>query len=352
VTLTNFAYDPILDLAPWVGQRRSTFRFDLTNGVTGENLGEITPIRGASLTHDTSRTIKRQLHIALGKIDSAAINPITDRIDVTMVLANGDEWPLGRYMFTDESHTVFTSGKLSDVVLNDEMFLVDQVITSGVATTNYTVIEVIKQVLDNLPVTYTVEPSPFFSTQSWGIGVNRGQVIEALAVVGDYFSPWFGNDKKMHFIRSFDPATRVPDFDLDAGNQVIRAGIVESANVLTAPNRFVVMSNSSLNPGKAAVGIADVPPTAPHSIANRGFVIANVQTLQLVDGTQASAVASNLANRQTIFETTTLTTAPDPRYDSYNVVKWRDELWLDLGWSMTLAEGSSMRHSLRKSYTS
>jgi hypothetical protein len=348
--LTTLPFNSYFDLDPWVGQRSATFRFHRVNGLTGENLGDITPLRGANLSHDTSRTIKRTLSMNLGVTDTAAIDPLVDRIDVFMDLADGTEWPLGRYMFTDDSAQRFTSGRLANVSLNDEMFLVDQEITAGFNASNLGVTSAIQALLEDLPVSLTVAASPFLASQSWGQGTDRGSIVEALAVTGDYFSPWFGNDKIMHFIRTFNPAMVVPQFDYDAGNQVVRTGIVESSNLLTAPNRFIVISNT--NAGESPiVGVADVPQNAPHSFANRGFYITKTVNLQLNDSTQASVVAEGLATRQTVFETTSLTTPPDPRHDSYDVINWMGSLWLELGWTMQLTEGGAMNHVLRKAYT-
>ena len=349
-TLLTLPPHPILDLDAGVGQRSCTFRFDLINGVSGEQLGEITPIRTATLTHDTTRTIKRQLSISLGQADTLAVNPVTDRILVSMVLANGEEFPLGRYIFTDRNKLVYTSGDLAVMGLNDEMFLVDQEIEHGIDGVLKSCEGLIFKTLEDLPVTLEVEASPLPSTQSWGAGVNRGSVLEALAVAGDYFSPWFGNDGHMHFIRTFDPATKVPDFNFDEGFRVIREPINQTDDLLTAPNRFIVISNTATDVDLPAIGVADVPTNAPHSVVNRGFVISRTVTVQLTDGSQAQQVATGLANRQTVFERVNLTTPPDPRHDSYNVIKWQGELWLELAWSMALIEGGSMNHVLRKSY--
>jgi len=362
--LTTLPHDPLLDLDPWVGQRQCSFRFNLTNSLTGENLGEITPIRGASLTHDTTRTIKRQLTLSLGVADTAAINVVTDRVSPFMVFPDGQEYPLGTYMFTDASRQVFasaptgrhTAGGLADVSLNDEMFLVDQQIEKGISGilsngVNLAVSTVIQLVLTGLPITYTLEPNTFQSTESWGVGTNRGQILEALSVTGDYFSPWFGNDSKLHFIRTFDPNTQIPALDFDTGNKVIREPILETDDLLSAPNVFIVISNAANDSDLPTVGTANVPVNAPHSVVNRGFAVPSVQNLQLSTNAQATAVAQGLANRQTVFERVSLTTAPDPRHDSYDVIKWQDDLWLELAWSMALVEGGAMNHLLRKSYT-
>jgi hypothetical protein len=357
--VTNFPHDPLLDLEPWVGQRQASFRFERTDGVTGERLGEIHPLRGASLSHDTSRVIKRQLTLALGVVDTSVINPVSDRINPFMVFPNGAEYPLGRYLFTDASRQVFTSGipsphtagGLANMTLNDEMFLVDQQIEKGINAVGVGVLDAITQVLEAVDVNYVLESSPYQSAEAWSIGTARGSILESLSVSGDYFSPWFGHDGKLHFIRTFDPANKVPDLDFDAHNQVLRDAILETDDLLTAPNRFIVVSNAADDPDTEVVGTADVPSTAPHSISNRGFVIPQVENLQLSDTAQANAVAQGLANRFTLFERVGLTTPPDPRLDSYNVIRWQEENWLELAWTMELEEGGAMSHLLRKAYS-
>jgi hypothetical protein len=361
MSYTLLPFDPLLDLPPWVGQRQATFRFLRTDGITGENLGEIHPLRNATLTHDTTRTIKRQLQISLDAVDSAAINPITDRISPFMVFPNGQEYPLGRYMFTDVTEAFYTSGTLASCSLSDEMYLVDQEIPVGIGgaqLSNTSVVaprsisQVVGQIIGDMKIgiQYEIENSEFNSAESWSIGTSRGSILEALAVAGDYFSPWFGNDTKLHFIRSFDPINKIPDFDFDEGNQVTRADIVKSNDLLTAPNRFVVISNSPADTAVSVVGSASVPPNAPHSLKNRGFEILQVEDIQVQNVGQANAVALNYVNRQTVFERVTMTTAPDPRHDSYNVIRWQGDLWLELAWSLAMTEGGGMNHLLRKAY--
>jgi hypothetical protein len=352
MTLTTFPYDPLLDLAPWVGQRQATYTFQLINGVTGLHKGYINPIRGASLSHDTSRTIKRQLSMALGQTDTELVDPLVDRVLVRMVFPNGQSYPLGKYMFTDSSLAKYVNGRLGAMALNDEMFLVDQQIDKGIDGVNRGINDLLVRTLADLPITYKMEASFFVSSQAWTIGAGRGQILQDTALAGDLFSPWFDNDGDLRFIRAFDPALSVCDFDFDVVGKVIRAGIVESSDILTAPNRFIVISNTTGgNSAVPLVGVADVPINAPNSFANRGFRIIQTEDLQLTSSSQCQAVANNLALRSVAFERVTISTAPDPRHDSYNVVQWQGEKWLELSWSLTLQEGSPMSHLLRKAYT-
>jgi len=259
------------------------------------------------------------------------------------------QFPLGRYIFTDETSATYVDGrKLLTGVLNDEMFLVDQPILQGISGdgTN-TVSLVIPQVLAGLPVTFQAGYTQFGSKQSFSIGTSRGQVLNQLALAGAYWSPWFDNNGILQFLPSFDPARQIPDFDFDVGTSVQGQTIPTSTNLLTAPNRFIVISNNAES-NSAAAGFADVPDSAPNSILNRGFVISQVSQLQAADQSQARGMAFTLANQNSIIETVELTTAVDPRHDSYNVIRWQGELWLELAWTINF--DGTMTHSLRRAY--
>jgi hypothetical protein len=347
-TLPNI--DTQLDLVDGVGQRAATFRFDLIDGITNGKIVDLHPLRGATLLHDTTRTTKRTLNMSLGAYDTSFIDVINNRVDVYMTFANGDEYPLGRYMFSDGSRQIFTSGEQGSFTLNDEMFKVDQQITVSISGAGRDVITIMIEVLSDLGIEFVLDVTPFTTKQSWTMGTTRGQILESLALIGDFFSPWFGNDKKFHCIRSFDPITREPAFDFDIGNNVMLNGIVDTNELFSAPNRIIVVSNTAIDGSVPVVGTADVSLTAPHSIAKRGFVVADVLDLQIDTVSQANAVATNIINRQTVYEQVTLNTAPDPRHDSYDVIRWQGDLWLELGWSLTLEEGSTMTHTIRKAY--
>jgi hypothetical protein len=348
---------PGLDLSAAIGQMQYTFRFALTDGVSGENLGDLTPIRDANLRHDTAMTTKRELRFPLSVADTAAINPLTERVSVFMVLpafpcpdtSTGD-WPLGRYMWVDESRKVTTGGNLGSETLTDEMFLIDQEIISGISGYGRNIPLVIADVLTGLPVTIKAEPCPFSSAEAWGIGAGRGGILESLAQSGDYWSPWFDNVGDLRFRRTFDPANAVVDIDLDAGYRVLRDSIVETDDILTSPNTIIVVSNASNTPSDPCVGIATVPPSAPNSVANRGFPVVRTYNLQLFDATQAQSVANGIMQRQAIFEQVNLATPADPRYDSYNVIRWAGDNWLNLSWSMRLVAGAPMTQTMRRSH--
>jgi|RhiMetdeSRZDD1v2_1073273.scaffolds.fasta_scaffold00494_48 hypothetical protein len=353
MTLTTLPFDDLLDVAPHVGQRVATFAWQLVDGVTDQVLGDLRPILDAPpvISHDTSQAIKRTIQsIRFGVEDTAAINALTDRIRPYMVIG-GVSWPLGRFMFTDDSEFVSTGGDTSNDVLVDEMFIVDQQIDRGFATLD-TATGTVVDLISGLPLVtpFNIAASPYAAQGGWSAGTRRAQILDELAVQGDYFTAWMNNLGQFSMIRTFDPAVVVPQFDWDVGGKVLRDFPIRTSDVLSAPNRFVVISNSESAGDIPIVGTYDVPPSAPHSIANRGFVIPDVRDVQLADPTQANAAARNIGMRQTIFERFDITTAPDPRHDSYDTVHWLGVNWLELFWSITCVEGAPMRHIIRRSY--
>ncbi len=359
-TLTTEPPNPQLDLADYVGQRRATFTFHLVDAITGYR-EEIHPIFNSapSLSHDTGRTIMRQVDgIFLSVEDTAKFNSISSRLEIQMLL-NGVAYPLGRYIPNGQLRAVSTAGTRSFPSFYDESFIVDQEITASFGAQNITGSGVValqstlETFLKRYPIRYSIEPSNFAGIVSWPMGTRGGFVVQQIAIDGDWFSPWMDHNNVYRFIRTINPQTAIPTLDFDSSNKVFRDRVLESDNLIEAPNRFVVISNgaSSIGSGAAAVvGTYDVPASAPHSIANRGFIVQKTVNRQLDSLMQAQAVAANLGQRYTIFETAEVMTAPDPRHDSYDVIRWRGENWLEIAWRLPLLEGSQMHHVMRRNY--
>ena len=361
------------DLLPGQSQLNYTFTFVLYDNVTGEFKRTLTPIANTvpQLAHDTTRSIKRQLTLSLGSADIAVINVIRDRVDVALLLTTGVSYSLGSYIFTDETDTLFTSGSLGSLTLMDQEFTLDQPRAVGfppglkndlnAGTASATPVSrncqfLAQLVLQDFPqIQPVLAPTPYDTSNSWSYGTTSLQILTDLALLGDYMSPWIDNDGFFRFLRTFDPAGVLPSFDWDTYPHVYADSITETNDLLTAPNRFTVVSNSP-STGDAGQNIAivasyDVPPTAPHSIKNRGFVVPEQLQLQIDTQAQANAMAASIGIQSTIFQRVTLATFPDPRHDSYDVVRWQGDNWLELAWQMDLIAGGHMTHTLRKTYT-
>lgn len=362
---TTLPADPLLDLADYVGQRQASFRFLLFDFVTRQNIRELFPYRDSvpTLSHDTSRTIVRQVSgLLFDSEDTAALNTIRNRLRVQMVFPGREPIDLGVFMFIDQTRITTTAGTESGCTLVDSMFIVDQQLEqtysagtfdpAGVVIDFQPCAQAISGLLAGIPVNFLVEGSPFYTIGVWNAGSNRGSALQDVAVDGDFFAPWFDRTDTLRFIRAFDPATKVPQFDFDSGNRVDRDSLTFSDNLLSAPNRFIVISSGDVSNGTKlpVVGRYDIPSSAPHSIVNRGFVIPEVIDWQVDFVEQANAIAANFGQRMTLFETVEFNTPPDPRHDSYDVFVFQGVKWLEIAWSMELIEGGTMSHTGRRSY--
>lgn len=349
LTTNPLATAPGLNLDECVGQRQATWTFTLIDGITGQRLGELNPVKQpATITHDTSRTIKRDLRLALGVADRAAIDPIRDRILPYMHLA-GAAYPLGRYLFTDPTSLVSTGGDHAICTLLDEMFLIDQQLEHGFSADGDDVSSAVRQLLTGITVPRVlIDPTAYAAVGGWAAGTTRGQTLAALALQGSYETPWMDNDGVFRMITTVDPDAVPAALDFDIGRRLVRGSIGKTQDILNAPNRFIVIGNSGSSEKGEIIGSYDVPPNAPHSISNRGFVVPFVTPMQIASSVQAAATARSIGLRSTIFERADLETPPDPRHDSYDVIRWQGRNWVELAWSMTCEEGGSMRHSLRR----
>lgn len=362
------------DLLPGQSQLNCTFTFTLYDNVTGQFKRALTPTTDSvpQITHDTTRSIKRQLTIGLGVSDLAVIDVIRDRVNVSLLLPSGVSYSLGQYIFTDETDTLFSSGSLGALTLMDEEFILDQPrdqgFPSGIksdlssGTTTQTPVArgcqfLVELLLKDFPqVSAKLESTPYDTSNSWSYGTSSLQILTDLALLGDYMSPWIDNNNDLRFIRTFDPADALPSFDWDSYPHVYADSITVTNDLLTAPNRFVVVSNSpaanDAGQNIAIVGSYDVPPSAPHSIQNRGFVVPEQFQLQVDTQAQADAMAMAIGIQSTIFQRVTMNTFPDPRHDSYDVIRWQGSNWLELAWQMDCIAGGNMQHTLRKTYKS
>ncbi len=350
VPLVSTARDTFLDLDESVGVRSGTFKFFHYDGVTGENLGNITPyISNPTLVHDTSRTVKRSLSLSLGIQDASVINPVRDRIWVYMNL-QGRDWPLGRYMFTDDLAQVTSKGNLASIQVVDEMFRIDQSISQPYASFLEQVPVAVRKLVDELDIQFDIDSSPYTSAVSSPIGSRRGSILAQLATQGDYQTPWMNNLGKFTMIRTVDAASAVPTIDFDTEDRIFADGITRTTDILDAPNRFIVIGNGASALNASIVGTYDVPNSAPHSIQNRGFVIPAVVNMQVNNPVQAEAAARTIGLNSNVVERATFSTPPDPRHDSYDVCVWAGLRWLEVRWSMTLVEGGAMSHTLVRAY--
>lgn len=349
-----------LDLDLWVGQRSTQYKFQVVDGTTGELRGELHPARGSapSLSHDTTATVTRTLQgLTLEPSEVDLFRPLVDLVELTMIIDGVGEYPLGRYVAADDVRTAIMDGVSGDLAylrpmsLQDEMLIVDQKLYDSFSARGLLISEVIRVLLAGLPIKDPpIGPCSMTSSAGWAAGTSRASVLRDLCVAGGYFSPWFDNSSYLRCIQAFDPALQAPTIDFDTVPRVLRDSITITDESISAPNRFVVVSNDTGAADGPFIGIYDVPSTAPHSYQNRGYYIPDVRDAQVDSTAQAQIYARTVGIQQTIVERLECETPPDPRHDGYDVIRFLGENWLEIGWSITLTGTGTMRHTLSRTY--
>lgn len=359
----------IFDFSNGRGQRSESFRFERREGSSLRPLGEIHPIVGATLNQGGTGSLVRNLSFSLGEEDSAQVNFVSDRVDVSMLLG-GETWKLGRFLFTDAvSQDYVDEGStavrtLTTCQLSDQMAIVDTELETAFDSVLEPAREAIERLVGDLDIEVLVEDSAQIISNSWMAGTSRKSVLEAMAQLGGYLPPWFDSEGVLRVIQQFDPTEGTPDFDFDELQNVVADSVTRSDSTIYAPNRIVVVSNGGntyggssseknpvdpIDPGPM-MAFCDVPSTAPHSVFNLGFVRPRVEEIQATSVAQCQAVADLHCLTQTVAEEVQLSTAIDPRHEAWNRVRFQGKRWLESGWSMTLEAGGDMRHSMQRSY--
>lgn len=354
MTLTT---EDLLDLAPSIGQRSSTFRYDLLDA-TGATIGSVTPESSQvpTITNDSTRAIKRDLRgFVLSPTDEAAVNPVSDRIAPSMVLQNGDVLPWGRFVFVDGSRAPQTAGTWFRGAMLDQGFILDQALPTSIgygegASIRAALLALFADVglADAFVDTFS---NTVAKPIAWPAGTSRLVVMNELAAMAGCYSVFFDNTGQARVELVPDLAVVPADRTYPLGGNIYNGSVLITDNILTSPNRYVVIDSSATD--APIVGVYDVPASAPHSFANRGFYVARVITEQGL-GTQAAAEARGAAaaaQDAADFTWVSFSSAPDPRHDTFDVVELLGVRYREQRWSCPLQEGAVMAHDLRGIYT-
>ena len=350
--------DQILNL-DGVRRRLDSFRFELCDG-NWRPIGDLHPdIAGStpSIDNDTSNNTSRRLRgLKLLPDEAVDVNVIKDRLRVYMRLQNGVEYRLGSFLWADSNEPVRSWGNEQHSDLVDQTFILDQKTTRAYGWNRGGVIALIMFFiifragfeLADVAVLGEEASRALAEPKSWEPGATWLQMLNDLGKLVGFAPPWFDRDGKLHFDNAPDPAIARPKIPAyGPGTRVIADSIISSNDLLSAPNQFAVFSSGT---SRLLVGRHDIPASAPHSFANRGFRMALTESVQgLESQAQANKATRDLARSKSLaYEWLAFTSTADPRHDTYEVIDAYDKRWLETSWSLELRPGGPMKHTLRR----
>lgn len=348
----------LLDL-DGLGQRSADIRFDVLDQ-TLTRIGTIAADAdaGTRVLNNSNATIKRTLqNLRLNASVQADLDPFGDRLRPMFVLENGAEYALGVFILGGIDRARWEWGLDADVAGIDQGLILDQPLERTIGYPAGTNVRdaILEQFATALVPVYDVDPT--IETElpnpiSWPAGTqaSRGKIINELAALAGAYSYWFDNQGTGRVLRVPDLATSVPTLVYDSDGRILHGSMVETDDILEAPNRYIVVETG--NPDAAISGWYDIPDDAPHSAVNRGFVIATVideQGLGSVAQAEQRAQAA-YAQASGTFEWVQFSSPPDPRHDTFDAVLYLGGVYREQAWSMPLIEGGEMTHDLRRVY--
>lgn len=357
----------ILSLSGGLRQRIDCFRFDVVDH-TGSIIGDVHPMRSSNpgavgatsaveVTNDTTRTEFRTMtNFNLDANEATQINPASDWVRPALTLQNGATFPLGVFLFSDDTKPTRSWGSEVSATLADQMYILDQEIgrnisvnagVNCVSRATQLAAEVIKS-----PMLVTPSSSTVTAALGWNLSTTRLQIMIDLLNLASYYPPYFDNLGRMVLRPVVHPpfSSALPPYE--AGTRIVKDSQIVADDLMRAPNRYVVYDSSANN--RVIVGTFDIPASAPNSYANRQFYVVksvSMQGLESVSQAQAAAMSQYHTDPDQ-YRTIEFDSTADPRHDTFDVVQYLGEQYLETGWALELRSGGRMKHRLRRLYES
>lgn len=347
----------LLDLAPQVGQRASTIRWDVLDS-TLTTIGTVSPDDSpARVTVNVDRAVKRDLSaLQLSPLEQLSLDPFGDRLRPMWVLQDGTEYPLGVFVLGSMDRLRREYGIDARASGVDQTIILDQPITETVALSQGD--DVRAAILQQLAIaqipSYDVDLGIVLAVGApivWTVGTSRLKVVNDLAAMAGAFPVYFDNSGVGRVRLIGDPGSGTAQHSYSMGGRIISGSMVESDDLLEAPNRYFVIDTSS--PNAPVFGYYDVPASAPHSEPSRGFFVVKVIEEQgLTTNAEAEARAlAEYASAADTYQSVQFSSPPDPRHDVFDSVDYLGVRFREQGWSLALQEGAEMTHDLRRLWT-
>lgn len=313
----------------------------------GSNIRQFTPQTMGSISFDLSREVPKTINGLTVPPDQWAV--IDVRLDqLSCILAvDGADYPMGMFVFSElarqKSVVVDSAGNAGDLItasLSDRcMLLIRNEGRAESLNRGFDPSNEMQRILSNSGVPYSVSAAPNLSVNSitWAGDTTDLAKVKELGTLAGHRPLWMDNNG---VIRSV--AAQVIDTEIIPLStlQPIAGSIAIVEKFLTAPNRVIVSDN-----GAAAYAIRgqwDAPASAPHSRANRGYVMSTVQESQgLGSADHAQNVAATLGEQYTA-RSLAASIVPTPVLDGPQVISYDGANWLVTGWSVDLSPGSTM----------
>lgn len=347
-----------------IGQRVESFRFELLDPFNSR-IGDldVDATSPPTVSNSINRTVKRQLSgLRLAPSVTAEIDTLTDRVKPWARYPGGVEYPLGVFLFSDASRRPELSGSAvltpTGYAATTEGTLLDQLATLDQGSRGINFYHVGHSIYDALiqqmeaggVMDYEIDhtDAQVVSPTVWRPNAKRLTVINDLCKMGGYYSLFFDNNGAGQLRQVPAMESVEPTLEYAAGLNVVLGSIVESDDLLEAPNTYVVVNSAFTD--RPIWGEWLVPADAPHSVQKRRFHVVKELDIQGIESSAAARKAAK-AHGQADYATyrwVNFDSATNPLHDTFTIVSWLGDKYREQAWDITCRPGADMSHELRR----
>lgn len=351
---------PILDGA--IGVRRDHFEWEFVDDA--RNSLFVLPVSAdarPSVEWNTTRTTQRTargVSITTGTLDGLDLR--RHRVRPVQVLADGERYPLGVFMFGTDSRNPRSFGTTWTPDLFDETFITEQPLAQPVGVgEGGSLLGFFTALAHSLGIvdldTSGVTDGKATSAISQAAGSTGTSALRAAAAALGCYPPFFDNHGTYRLKPGPPlgaPADHVYESASNGSPGRIIEGSVNTANsTYKAYNTWVATNGSSAG---ALIGTYRLPATAPNSVENTGFAVVSppitVQGAASVATLEQTARLAALTDPNSYIQAT-FDSVPDPRHDGFAIVQLHGVAYAETGWSIDTT-AMKMAHSLVGYYAS
>lgn len=293
--------------------------------------------------------------------DNAEVNWLTDELKPYQII-DGEEFPVGVFMVATIVDSYDQNGvKVMSVEAYDRCFLLKETKAENPwfasAGSNY--ISIIEELLvtAGLPLWRATPTQKTLATdREFEIGTSYLKIINTLLSEINYASIWFDENGFgiLQPTRSATAENIDHQYGATDGLRVLKRPCTRQVDIFNAPNVFIaVCQNPDLKEKLVSVAVNENPMSAL-SVFKRGRRIATVVPVDNVpDQETLDEYANELVFKSMLSEeVVTIATGNVPGHTVNNIVALVHPdiggIFQETGWSLTLAPGQEMQHTLRR----
>jgi hypothetical protein len=351
ISLTQASTPLLLQPAPGLGQRTDGFIYELLDRDLAV-LGQVHPTWESSPTisaNNERATVRTLDGFEVVDDELEHIDLLADRVRPVALLENGARFPLGVYVFGERKCEVYGLHEFEHTFLMDQGWVLDQPLERPVGlVAGGSCQSLFFDLAYEVGITHihfdpqaTVVSEPV----AWAAGSSRYKAMSDLATKMGCLPPFFDNMGTLHCHRAPGAESTV-QFTYGPGN-IVADTTLETDDSYQAPNRYIAIGDSSTTP---ISGFYDIPDSAPHSIARRGYVVAEVVDVPGIQDAYAAAEAARVAAVKDTrsYVRVGFTSPLDPRHDVNAIVDYGDGVWLEVEQRLVLQAGGNHEHILTR----